>query len=216
GSSASVGKNERAASTRSRTSCRARRASKPASNSSMTDAWPSLEIDTISFTPSSERSSCSSGLTSSRSASSGLMPSKVTETYIMGMATSGLASFGVATYAAKPAITRHTNISKVARLRSRAARIKVSISALPRVYRIDQVAGFYKSGPQRDDLNFLGQPANPDALGVKAENFHWQKYDFAFVVHRLDTQLALLSQRQQRRRQAMSILIRKLHAEGRA
>ncbi len=95
GSFASAGSLARAASTFTRTSASALSALKPASNSSITEAWPSLATEVIFLMPSSERNSCSIGRTSNRSPSSGLMPSSDIDTYIIGMATSGLASFGI-------------------------------------------------------------------------------------------------------------------------
>ncbi|MNG14801.1 hypothetical protein D3C84_985870 [compost metagenome] len=80
GSSASSGSLLRALSTFSRTSISAALASKPASNSRVTEACPSLASERISLTASRLRNSCSSGLTSRRSASSGLIPSRLTET----------------------------------------------------------------------------------------------------------------------------------------
>ena len=75
GSSVSAGRSDLTVSTFSRTSSRARLPSKPAENSSITEAWPS---DAVLFTvlmPSMDRSACSIGRTSNRSASSGEMPS---------------------------------------------------------------------------------------------------------------------------------------------
>ena len=96
GSSTSSGNLLRAVSTFSRTSCSANLGSKPASNSNITEACPSLAVEVIFLTPSKVRNSCSIGLTNKRSASSGLMPSSAIETYIIGIVTSGLASFGIA------------------------------------------------------------------------------------------------------------------------
>src|SRR5690606_12628211 len=112
----------------------------------------------------------SSGRINKRSASSGLMPSNVTETYIIGMATSGLASFGIIWYAVKPAISRNTNNSSVARLRSSAARINVSILKLLRFYRIYRIASGYKTRPHGDDFQLIGKTIDPHTGGVKTQN----------------------------------------------
>ena len=75
GSSVSPGNFALALSTFSRTSCSALSVLMPASNSSCTFAPPSYALAVISLMPSIERSSCSMGRTSSRSASSGEIPS---------------------------------------------------------------------------------------------------------------------------------------------
>ena len=74
GSSASGGNRPRARSTLARTAARALSLSKSASNSRLTIAmlWRAAEF--ISFRPSMDCSSTSSGLTSRRSESSGLTP----------------------------------------------------------------------------------------------------------------------------------------------
>ncbi len=74
GSSDSPGNFASAMSTFSRTSCRALSVSMPASNSICTLAPPSKASAIISLMPSIERSSCSMGRTSKRSASSGEIP----------------------------------------------------------------------------------------------------------------------------------------------
>ena len=80
GSSVSPGSFALARLTASRTSVSARLGSKPATNSRVTEAWPSPADAFISLTPSMDRSSRSIGRTSIRSASSGDMPSWLMET----------------------------------------------------------------------------------------------------------------------------------------
>ena len=75
GSSVASGRSDLAVSTFSRTSSSARALSKPAKNSSITEAWPSDAVLVTVLMPSMDRSSRSIGRTSSRSASSGEMPS---------------------------------------------------------------------------------------------------------------------------------------------
>ena len=75
GSSLPGGSSAFARSTFSRTSNSALSASKPASNSKVTEPKPCAAVERISFSPSILLSSFSSGRTNSRSASCGAMPS---------------------------------------------------------------------------------------------------------------------------------------------
>lgn len=95
GSSVSAGSSARAISTFSRTSRNARSESNPASNSSVSEPYPSAAVARISLMPSIERSSFSIGRINRRSASSGEMPSWVMVTVMIGIGTSGSASLGI-------------------------------------------------------------------------------------------------------------------------
>src|SRR5690606_38356758 len=103
---------------------------------------------------------------------------------------------GIIWYAVKPAISRNTNNSSVARLRSSAARINVSILRLLRFYRIYRIASGYKTRPHGDDFQLIGKTIDPHTGGVKTQNIYRQEFNLLRAVHSFDAQLSIFTEHQ--------------------
>ena len=106
---------------------------------------------------------------------------------MIGMLTSGLASLGMAKYAARPPSIRNISNNRLVRLRSSAAAIRLCISAPP----FGQLANHLltrldKTLPKGNQRYFWRQAADPGALVVDADQLHRGELDSLLLIDPLD------------------------------
>src|SRR5690554_3960738 len=83
-------------------------------------------------------------------------------------------------------------------------------------HRVHRITLNHKTSTEGDDLQLLGQSTDPDSVGIKTQQFHGHKRHPSFIIDGSDTELAIFTQYQKRRRQAMGVLFWQANAQGHA